>query len=227
MKGLRQAGSVGAFLLGLAFILTVLGDVVIGPALGINSAADGINPAKVLPQAAVLRLVFAVPILFAPGIVLAALALYERLKPQAPSRMRVATASGLIAATLFLIAGMVSFVGLAEFADLYSTNPSTITTGSMAATDGIVTGVLMAGIFASGWWALLSSWAALQGGLPKILAYLGLLFGALGILAFVVPPFSAIGAIVGVIWAAWLGIALMSEPATIAAAGSASPHAMS
>ena len=67
---------------------------------------------------------------------------------------------------------------------------------------------LTAAIFAAGWWALLASWAGLQGGLPKILSYLGLLFGALGILSFAIPPFNPLAALFGIVWSAWLGIVL-------------------
>jgi hypothetical protein len=217
MKGLQKIGAVGALLLGVSFVLLILGDAVIQPSLGLNSPADLLNPAKVFPLVSTLRFVFAVPILFGVATSLTALALDERLQGRAPALMRISTASGLAAAVLFLAAGIFSFVGLPELAGVYAENPASVTPAVFAVADTVATGLLTAAIFASGWWVLLASWAALQGGLPKVLNYLGLLFGAVSILAFVIPPFAAVGGFVGLVWAFWTGIALLREPAGMAA----------
>jgi hypothetical protein len=208
MKGLQKVGGVGALLFGVSFVLLIMSNAVIQPSLGITGPADGINPAKVLPAVSTLRIVFSIPILFAIAVSLTALALNERLKEHAPTLLRIATNSGLSGAVLFLASGMFAFVALPELASVYSQSPAGVTTADLALADGVATGLLTAGIFASGWWVLLASWAALQEGLPKILSYIGLLFGALSILAFAIPPFSIVGAFVGIVWAIWLGIAL-------------------
>ena len=208
MKSLQKVGGIGALLFGVSFVLLILSNAVIQPSLGITGPADGINPAKVFPAVSTLRLLFSIPILFAIAVSLTVLALNERLKEHAPARLRIATNSGLSGAVLFLAAGMFAFVGLPELASVYSQNSAGVTTADLALADGVATGLLTAGIFASGWWVLLASWAAIQGGLPKILSYVGLLFGALSILAFAIPPFSIIGAFVGIVWAVWLGIVL-------------------
>jgi len=217
MKGLQKIGAIGALLLGVSFVLLILGDAVIEPSLGLNSPADGMNPAKVFPVVATLRLVFSIPILFGVATSLTALALDERLQARAPAVMRISTAAGLIAAGLFLAAGIFSFVGLPELAGVYADNPASVTPAVFAVADAVATGLLAAAVFASGWWALLASWAALPGGLPKILNYVGLLFGAVSILAFVIPPFLAVGGFVGLVWAFWTGIELLREPAGMAA----------
>ena len=223
MKGLQKIGAIGALLLGVSFVLLILGDAVIEPGLGLNSPADGINPAKVFPVVATLRLVFSIPILFGVATSLTALALDERLQARAPAVMRISTAAGLIAASLFLAAGIFSFVGLPELAGVYADNPASVTPAVFAVADAVATGLLTAAVFASGWWVLLASWAALRGGLPKILNYVGLLFGAVSILAFVIPPFLAVGGFVGLVWAFWTGIALLREPAGMAASPVARP----
>jgi Domain of unknown function (DUF4386) len=208
MKSLQKVGGVGALLFGVSFALLIMSNAVIQPNLGIAGPADGINPAKVFPVVSTLRLVFSIPILFAVAVSLTALGLNDRLRDSAPTLMRIATNSGLSGAVLFLASGMFAFVALPELASVYSQNSAGVTTADLALADGMATGLLTAGIFASGWWVLLANWGALQGGLPKILSYLGLLFGAVSILAFVIPPFSIIGALVGLVWAIWLGILL-------------------
>lgn len=208
MKGLQKVGGAGALLFGVSFVLLILSNAVIQPSLGITGPADGINPAKVFPIVSTLRLLFSIPILFAVAVSLVTLALNERLRERAPTLMRIATNSGLSGAVLFLGAGMFAYVILPELGSIYFQNAAGVTTADLALADGLATGLLTAGIFASGWWVLLASWAALQGGLPKILSYIGLLFGALSILAFAIPPFSIVGAFVGIVWAIWLGIIL-------------------
>jgi hypothetical protein len=214
MKGLRQAGSFGALLFALSFILLFLSLAVIQPSLGVTGPADSINPAKILPQASAFRLLFAIPILFGAGVCLTALALNDRLQAVAPSRMRIATAAGVIGSTLFVAAGSLGFVALPELATVYAQNASGVTTADMALLDGIATALLTAGVLAAGWWVLLASWAALQGGLHKFLAYVGLLFGLVAILAFVVSPLTIVGAFLGMVWAIWTAIVLWGEPAT-------------
>jgi hypothetical protein len=216
MKGLQKIGAIGALLLGVAFVLLILGDAVIVPGLGLNSPADQLNPAKVFPVVATVRLVFSIPILFGVAAILTSLALDERLQGRAPALTRIATASGLAAAVLFLATGMYSFVGLPELADAYGQNPAGFTLANFVVADAVATGLLNAAIFASGWWVLLASWAAMQGGLPKILNYVGLLFGVISILTFLVPPLTAVGGFVGVVWAFWTGIALWSESPDVA-----------
>ena len=208
MKRLQKVGGVGALLFGVSFVLLIMSNAVIQPNLGIAGPADGINPAKVFPVVSTLRIVFSIPILFSVAVSLTALGLNDRLREGAPTVMRIATNSGLSGAVLFLASGMFAFVALPELATVYSQNSAGVTTADLALADGVATGLLTAGIFASGWWVLLASWAALQGGQPKILSYLGLLFGVLSILAFAIPPFSIVGAFVGIVWALWLGIVL-------------------
>jgi hypothetical protein len=212
MRGLQKVGALGALLFALSFVLLIVSNAVIQPSLGITEPADGINPAKVLPVVSTLRLVFAIPILFAVAVSLTTLALDERLQERAPAQMRIATASGLAGAVLFLGTGMFAFVALPELASIYAQNAAGVTIADLALADGVDTGLLTAAIFASGWWVLLASWAALPEGLPKPLNYLGLLFGAVSILAFAIPPLSILGAFVGIVWALWLGIVLWREP---------------
>ena len=206
MKALQKAGGVGALLLALSFVLLIVNIAVISPSLGI-SGADADNPAKVFAVAPAARLLFSIPILFAVAFTLVALGLNDRLQESAPALMRIATAAGLGGAILFLAAGMFAWRGLPILAGLYAQSPAAVTTTDLVLGDAISDGLLTAGIFAAGWFALLASWTALRGGLSKILSYLGLAFGAASILGFAIP-LGPIGIVLGVVWGIWLGIVL-------------------
>lgn len=176
MKGLQKVSGVGALLLALSFVLLIVGNVVV--------------PSN-LDEASSSRIIGLIQILFAVAFMLTAPGLNDRLQESSPNLMRIATASGLGAAVLFLATGMFNFGA------------------PPAAVGDVGTALIRASIFAAGWWALLASWAGLQGGLPRILSYMGLLFGAAGILSFAIPPLNPIGALLGIVWSAWLGMVLL------------------
>jgi len=208
MKPLEKAGGVGALLLAVSFLLLIVSNAVIQPGLGINGPADQVNPAKMAPVATTLRIVLSIPILFAVAFTLTTLGLNDRLQNSSPTLMRIALASGLGGAVLFLAAGMFSFVALPALFTIGAQSPAGVTTAELALGGAVADGLLAAAIFAAGWFVWLASWAALRGGLPTPLRYLGLLFGAVSILAFTFPPLMLLGAIVGLIWALWMGIVL-------------------
>jgi hypothetical protein len=208
VKGLQRSGGAGALLLAVSFVLLIVSNATIQPGLGLNSPADQVNPAKVLPVVSTLRLLFSVPILFAVAFILIVVGLNDRTQGTSPGLMRLAVASGLAGAALFLASGMFAFNGLPALAGVYSQNPASVTAGDLALAGGVADGLLTGGIFAAGWFVLLASWAAMRGALPTILNYLGLVFGVLSIFAFAIPSFSIVGAFVGLVWAIWLAIAL-------------------
>src|SRR5438552_10262724 len=126
MHRLQKVGGVGALLFGVSFVLLIVSNAVIQPSLAITGPADGINPAKVLPLASTFKILFSIPILFAVAVALTAVAINERLQERAPARLRIATASGLGGAVLFLAAGMLSFTVLPELASVYSQNAASV-----------------------------------------------------------------------------------------------------
>ncbi len=69
-----------------------------------------------------------------------------------------------------------------------------------------------------GLWVLLVSWAALRtGGLPKMLGWLGVAIGLVGVVS-VVPALRDAGMVFGmlqIVWLAWTGIVMLrtTEPA--------------
>ena len=211
MKNLQKAGGMGALLLAVCFLLLIIANVVIPPSLGITEQADWGNPAKLSAVASASRIIGLIQILFAVAFTLTAPGLNDRLQERSPNLMRIATASGLGGAVLFLATGMFNFAAPLSLASLYAQNPAAVTTADLAVVGGVATGLITGAIFAAGWWALLASWAGLQGGLPKILSYLGLLFGGAAILSFAIPPLNPLSALLGIVWSAWLGIVLWRD----------------
>jgi hypothetical protein len=224
MHGLQRVGGGFALLQGALFVLLLVYQIVLRPALGLGGPGDPLDPAKALPAAAASPLfgvLFLLQIGFAATTLVTVLALEARLRAGAPDPMRVATAAGLGAAVLFLAAGMTGFVGVPLLAGLYPQNPAGAGAAYLAG-DAVGSGLVAGAIFAAGWWALLASWAARRtAALPGPLAYLGLLFGAASILAFLVPPLMLLGAITGLIWSLWLGAVLVRVPPERAATAAA------
>jgi hypothetical protein len=148
------------------------------------------------------------------GLVLAvlALALHDRLKDRMPATMRVATAVGLVWAVILVASGLVFNSGMGTVAELYHSHPAQAVAAWQAiepVTEGLsgVDGEILGGL-----WVLLVSWVALRtGGLSKMLTWLGLGVGAVGILS-VVPALKDAAIVFGllqIVWLVGLGIALL------------------
>jgi hypothetical protein len=136
--------------------------------------------------------------------------------------MKVATPIGLIWAGLLIASGMIHNVGMDPVIALHATDPSGAAS-LWAAVDLVSSGLSGNGEILGGSWLLLVSLAALRTrGLPKALNLLGLAVAAIGIVS-VVPPIKDLAMIFGlgqIIWALWLGIALLGRPRAKAAATS-------
>lgn len=157
-------------------------------------------------------------VVFGVFLVVLALALHERLKSSRSALMQIATAFGLIWATLVIASGMIFSIGMETVVDLYGTDPAqagAIWSAISSVQHGLGGGVEVVG----GLWVLLISWAALRtGGLPRALNYLGLVIGAAGIIT-VVPALGGLGAIFGlgqIAWFVWLGVVMLrTSPSTV------------
>lgn len=151
-------------------------------------------------------------VFFGFALVALSLALYDRIKTDAPALMQVATAIGIIWAGSLIASGMVANAGLATVAALYAKDPSqaALTFQSIEAVAnglGNANGEILGGV-----WTLLVSIAALRtGGLPKGLNVLGVLVGTLGIIT-IVPALNDMTGLFGlgqIVWFVWLGIVLL------------------
>jgi hypothetical protein len=175
------------------FLLFVKYPDVVDPAEKVALLAD--HHASMLVMYLVTYVIF--------GIVLAvlSLALHRRLKDRAPVLAQVATAVGLIWAVVLVASGMIFNAGAAAVADLHGTNPDQAISAWQAIEP-----------VAQGLWVLLVSVAVLRtGGLPKVLGWLGVVIGTVGLVS-VVPALrdAAYGfGLLQIVWFVWVGIVML------------------
>ena len=161
------------------------------------------------------------------GIVLAvlALALYPRLRDAAPTLTQAATAVGLIWAFVLVASGMIFNAGMAAVVGLHGTSPVQAVS-AWQAIEPVAEGLGgSGGELLGGLWVLLVSVAALRtGGLPKVLNWLGVAIGTVGVLS-VVPALKDLAygfGLLQIVWFVWLGIVMLrttSRPADPAMEG--------
>jgi hypothetical protein len=215
MNRLQKLAGAGAALQGLFFLIVLILIFAVLPGFGLQGPGDFADPAKVLPfvasQPLIAFWVYPGDILFAVFLILPVVGLHDRLHSQSPALMSLASAAGLVATTLILANGTIG-ASLLQLAHSYPQNraaaENAFLTLNLVSSNGV--GLVSGGIFAYGWWAALVSWAALRTGtFPKILNYVGLLFGLLGIGAILIQPLGLLGPIVGIVWCLGLGVVLL------------------
>jgi hypothetical protein len=148
------------------------------------------------------------------GLVLTvlALALHGRLKDETPLLSRVVAGWGIVWSCLLIASGTVYNMGMQYVAKLHPNDP----TGAASAwqiIESIADGLGGAGGEALGGpWVLLVGLAGLRSKrLPRLMSWLGLATGAVGI-ASNVPPLRESATVFGVLqiaWFTWLGIVLL------------------
>ncbi len=151
-------------------------------------------------------------VFFGVGLIVLALALYQRLQAGAPALMQVATALGILWAGSLIASGMVANAGIAPAVARYAHDPAQAALawqGIETVASGLGNGN---GEILGGLWVLLVSLAALRtGGLPKGLNILGLLVGAVGIVSLIPGLTDLVGAfgLGQALWFVWLAIVLL------------------
>ena len=211
MKTLQKSGGYAALYLAIAYLIGLFLFIVVLDYPGITDPAQ-----KVALLVEKSMVIFATNlfmyVFFGVALVVLSLALYDRLKAGAPALMQAATALGIIWAGSLIASGMVSNAGIDPTVALYATDPAqaalswqgieTVATGL-----GNGNGEILGGLF-----TLLVSLAALRGGeLPRVLNYLGLLVGVVGI-ATINPGLTDLTGVFGLsqmVWFVWLGFVLL------------------
>lgn len=159
---------------------------------------------------------------FGIGLIVLGLALYQRLREDAPALAPIGAAIALVWACLLLGSSMVFNYGMGAVVELYDTDPAQAmrmwqTIEPIALGLGGSGGELLGGL-----WLLAVSWAAIQAdALPRALNWLGLVVAAAGLIS-IVPQMRDVAIVFGllqIVWFAWVGIVLLSRSEYASAQG--------
>lgn len=152
-------------------------------------------------------------VIFGVALVVFALSLHERLKAVAPFSVQLGTVFGVLWAGLLVASGMVTISGIDPALRLYETDPAQAAvywSGIEAVASGIGLG---RGEILGGLMTLLFALAGLRGAVfPKVLNYLGVFVGIVGV-ASTVPGLHDLAGLFGIaqlLWFLWLGIVLLT-----------------
>ena len=218
MKGLvrdnaghQRAGGLAALYLALAYLIAMPYFLIVVDYLGVTNPVEKVA-LLAQHQGSMTAMYLITYVIFGLVLAVLSLALYRRMKDGAPLMMQVATAVGLIWAFVLVASGLVFNFGMETVAALYDTNPVQAV-AIWQAIEPVAEGLGGAGgeILGGLWVLLLSSTALRTGGLPKMLGWLGVAIGLVGI-ASVVPALRDAGMIFGalqIVWLAWTGIAML------------------
>ena len=211
MKTLQKSGGIAALYMAISHLIGLIIFVVVLDYINITDPiqklAMNIEKQSVIFSTNLLMYVF-----FGFALIVLSLALYDRMKSDAPALMQVATVIGIIWAGSLIASGMAANAGLSTVVALYAKDPTQAAL-TFQAIEAITNGLGNAnGEILGGSLTLLVSLAALQtGGLPRGLNILGALVGAVGILT-IIPALNALVAVFGlgqIIWFVWLGTVLL------------------
>jgi hypothetical protein len=209
---LQKIGGAGALLMSGLLALTLVLFLIILPSQGLTDESDA---AQVLTLARTSPAVYAALSLGGLAGLAAILlvpALYERLRTTAPTIAVLGALVGVVAIVLLVANGGVYLFGVIRLTSLYRHNPAAAASAYLALRV-VASGLGDAGFVAYGVWSLLACVGALQAAtLPRLIAYLGLLWGALAILASFMSTLEPIGVLVGIVWYFGLSLVLWREP---------------
>ena len=203
--GIAALYQAAAYLIGIVFYVFVLNYLsVVEPMQKLKLLVDN--------QTAIYVTHLLMYVIFGISLVVLSLALYERLKTNASAIIRIATAIGLVWAVMLIASGLIFNVGIAPVVEIYHKDPAQAASVWLAI-ESVSNGLGSAnGEILGGLWTLLLSVAALRSaGLPRLLSYLGLVVGAVGILS-AVPILNGLTGAFGMIqlvWFVWLGIVML------------------
>jgi hypothetical protein len=224
----RKAGGVAALYLALAYLAAMPYFLVVVDYPSATTVADKV--ALVVGNYSSMYAMYLVTYVFF-GIALGVLAfaLYDRLKAHAPATVRIATAVGLLWSFVLVASGMVFNYGMTTVVTLAKTDTGQARL-AWQAIEPIAQGLGGAGgEILGGLWVLLLSWVALRSGaLPKVLGWLGVAIGVMGLIS-IMPPLheAAYGfGLLQIVWFAWLGVTMTTKPAAAKAGWTANASAV-
>lgn len=212
MKAMNKFGAFAAFYMAAAYITGITVFLFVLDYLNITDIDQKVT-LLVERQSMFYSTNLLMYVFFGIFLVALTLTLHERLAPAAPALTKIATTIGLIWAGSLIASGMISNAGIAPVVALHATDPEqaalTLITIESIATNGIGNGN---GEILGGVWTLLISLAGLRTNkLPKVLNFLGMFIGVVGIVS-VFPGLSDLTGLFGItqiIWFIGLGITLL------------------
>ncbi|MDA3932372.1 MAG: DUF4386 family protein [Tenericutes bacterium] len=153
-------------------------------------------------------------VLFGFTLVILSLALHEKLKKSDSSLLNVATAFGIIWATLLIGSGMIFNSGIKVAVELYVTDPAQAVT-VFTSVEAVSLGLGFAyGEIIGGLWILLISIIALRANIfNKGLNYFGIVIGVVGIISIItiLNDIAGLFGVLLIVWFVWLGISLIKK----------------
>jgi hypothetical protein len=207
----QRAGGLAALYLALAYLIAMPYFLIAVDYLSVTDPAEKVA-LLAKHQGSMTAINLITYVIF--GIVLAvlSLALYRRMKDEAPVMMQAATVVGLIWAFVLVASGMVFNFGMETAVGLFSGHLDQAV-AAWQAIEPVTEGLGGAGgEILGGLWVVLVSWTALRtGGLPKILGWLGVAIGVAGIVS-IVPALRDAGMVFGmlqIVWLAWTGVVML------------------
>jgi hypothetical protein len=219
MKTLQKSGGIAALYMAAAHLIGIVIFLVVLDYLSITDPAQKVA-LNVDRQTIIFSTNLLMYVFFGFALIVLSLALYDRMKSDAPALMQVATAIGIIWAGSLIASGMAANAGLATVVTLYTKDPTQAVL-TFQAIEAITNGLGNAnGEILGGPLTLMVSLAALRtGGLAKGLNILGVLVGVVGIIT-IIPTLNDLTGVFGlgqIVWFVWLGIVLLRNSPSRAA----------
>jgi len=211
MRNLQQAGGTASL---LNASIAIANMVVVFGVFGAEVAA---RPARVAgmvtTQPLPLLLLEFFKILSAGAAFVTVLAIHQRFHRSTFQHIKIATIAGGTSALLLLIAGTAGAIAI-TLANPNSGRGQSAGMSPYLTLNAIINSFGLAAVFVNGLWYLLVSLAAIRMGLlPRTLCCLGVLLAVTSLAAFVLPPIALLVLLLGLVWAIWLGVFLLREPA--------------
>ena len=201
-RGRQRVGGVAALYLAVALLGAIPYFLLVVDYPNAKTAADKV--ALVVAHYGSLYAVYlATYVAFGLAVGVLALALYDRLELRSPFTMRLATALGLMWSFALIASGMVFTYGMTTVVDLHDAHPAQAVqtwqgVEPVAMALGGAGGELLGGL-----WILLLSIVALRArGVPRGVAWLGVVVGVIGLVS-VVPPLQDATVAFGLLQIAW------------------------
>lgn len=206
---MTRTGAAGAALLAAALLGYACYELALLPAAGLP--VDDMT--VILAGADTLRVGHLLKFGYALGMALLAVGLCERLRAVTPTQARLAAGAAVTAVALFLASGTVG-LRILDVAEEFAAAGNAVDARSTILIRVVTVALLQAATLAVGAFALLVGLAGLRSGaLPRWLAALACLLGALFLADLVLPdPLGLVAPLLTIVWAAFLAAHLWSPP---------------